>query len=215
MKASAFSLFRHAFPRLALFSYLNEMRNQLADCKTCLDVGCGGGSPISLLGFDSSIGLDGYEPAIEQAKTTRTHSEFRLCDVRRIGDVFTQNQFDCVVALDLIEHLTKDEGLQLIGAMVRIARKKILLFTPSGFLPQHSSGGDLQAHHSGWEAKEMEKLGFTVIGMHGHKSLRGEHHELRFRPWVLAGIVSVLTHYAYTRNRPEKAAALMCVKRIA
>jgi predicted TPR repeat methyltransferase len=191
------------------------MGRQLADCRTCLDLGCGAGSPIRLLDFEYTVGLDGHEPGVNQARASKTHTEVWLGDVRRIGEYFSARQFDCVVALDLIEHLTKTEGLQLIDAMERIASKKILIFTPNGFLPQQSTDGDLQAHHSGWEAREIAALGFTVIGMHGHKLLRGERHEHRIRPQALGGVISVLTHYLYTRRHPEKAAAILCVKEVA
>jgi hypothetical protein len=118
------------------------------------------------------------------------------------------------VALDLIEHVSKKEGNALIQDMERIASKKILIFTPNGFLRQQSHDGDLQEHLSGWTADEMQSLGFTVIGMHGHKFFRGEHHEHRFRPRRLSGIVSQLSHYCYTRSHAANAAAILCVKNV-
>jgi hypothetical protein len=118
------------------------------------------------------------------------------------------------VALDVLEHLSKEDGYAMLHAMERIASKKVLIFTPNGFLPQESTDGDMQAHLSGWDAAEMRALGFTVVGMHGHKFLRREHHEHRFRPRSLSGAVSQLTHYMYTRSHPEKAAAILCVKAV-
>jgi hypothetical protein len=132
--------------------------------------------------------------------------------VQDVGRFFGRHQFDCCVALDLIEHLTKEEGHQLIRDMERIASKRVLLFTPNGFLGQSGKGDDLQQHLSGWEAGEMRSLGFTVAGMHGHRFLRGEQHRHRFRPRVLSGLLSVLTHYLYTRSHPEVAAAILCIK---
>jgi hypothetical protein len=98
--------------------------------------------------------------------------------------------------------------------MERIASRKILIFTPNGFLRQQSSNGDMQAHLSGWDAHEMQALGFTVVGMHGHKFFRGEHHEHRFHPRSLSGVASQMSHYLYTRSHPEKAAAILCVKSV-
>ena len=116
------------------------------------------------------------------------------------------------MALDLIEHLTKEDGLKLIRDMETIAAKKIVIFTPSGFLSQPSHDGDLQEHLSGWEPEEMRKLGFQVLGMQGPKFLRGEEHQHKYRPKQFWGIISALGHYFYTRRRPERAAAMLCVK---
>jgi len=212
MKRSTFQLFRESFPKIAFFVYVREMRDVLADCRTCLDVGCGEDSPVRLLDFDYTVGLEGHQPTLERARARGTHSEFSPGRVQDMGALFRPRQFDCVVALDLIEHLTKEDGLRLLRDMENIAAKKIVVFTPNGFLPQESRDGDLQEHLSGWEPLEMRSLGFRVIGMQGPKFLRGEYHEHRFRPKAISGILSVLGHYGYSRFRPEKAAAILCVK---
>ncbi len=214
MPTSSSELFRITFPRLLQFSYLNTMRKQLEDCRTCLDIGCGGDSPVRHLKFEYAVGVDGHEPLLQQARTRRTHDEFVLCNATQLDRHFSPKQFDCCVALDLIEHLSKDDGMKLISDMQRIASKKVLLFTPNGFLPQQSHEGDLQEHRSGWTAEEMEALGFAVIGMHGWKVLRGEQHRHRLKPAWLSGILSALSQYLYTRRHPSQAAALLCVKSV-
>ncbi len=212
MKTSLFSLVRSTFPQVMFAAYVHEMRRQLADCRTCLDIGCGANSPVRFLGFDYSVGIEGYPPLLEAAKQNKSHSEHLLCDAREIAGRFKPGQFDCCVALDLIEHLSKEDGLRFLRDMEAIASKKVLLFTPNGFLPQASTEGDLQEHLSGWEPAEMRALGYQVLGMHGHRLLRGELHEHRIRPRSLSGIASLTTHVLYTRSHPESAAALLCVK---
>jgi SAM-dependent methyltransferase len=212
MPTTADELFLLTFPRVLEFSYLNTLRRMLADCRSCLDIGCGGWSPTRHLRFEHSVGVDGHTPLLDEARKNRTHTDFVFARAQEIGEQFAAGQFDCCVALDLIEHLTKGDGLKLIRDMERIAAKKIRIFTPSGFLSQRSRDGDLQEHLSGWSADEMRSLGFEVIGMHGARSLRGEEHRHRFRPYALSGVVSAVSHYAYTRRHPEKAAAILCVK---
>jgi hypothetical protein len=212
MKLSTFGLFKECFPQVAFFAYMAEMRRALADCRSCLDIGCGANSPVRMLDFDHTVGVEGHEPSLDSAKANRTHSDFRLARVQEIGGLFGEHSFDCVVGLDLIEHLAKEEGLSLIKDMERIASKKIILFTPNGFLTQESYGGDLQEHLSGWTPEEMRELGFTVFGMQGPKFLRGEYHQHRIRPRVLSGVLSVIGHYVYTRAHAEQAAAILCVK---
>jgi len=92
------------------------------------------------------------------------------------------------MALDVIEHLAKEDGLRLMRAMEKISRRKVIFFTPSGFLPQcHLEKNDLQEHLSGWEVAEMKQHGYQVIGMLGPKALRGEFHNLKWRPKFFLG----------------------------
>ncbi|HXG01433.1 MAG TPA: class I SAM-dependent methyltransferase [Bacteroidota bacterium] len=190
------------------------MRRELSDCRTCLDIGCGSDSPVRFLRFDYSLGVEAYEPLLREAQRNGTHSEYMLANATELDRHFSSKQFDCCVAIDLIEHLTKDDGLKLISSMERIAARKVLLFTPNGFLPQRSHHGDLQEHLSGWTADEFERLGFRVYGMLGWKALRGEYHQHRFRLKRLSGVLSLLSHLLYTRRHPQHAAALLCVKSV-
>ncbi len=193
--------------------FLFQLQSILKDCRSVLDIGCGPASVVHLLDFEHSVGLDGYEPSIIQARKAGTHKELVQGDVREVGKRFSPKQFDCCIALDVIEHLQKDEGYRLLADMERIAARKVLLLTPNGFLPQRNrQSGELQEHQSGWEPNEMEQRGFRVSGLLGHKKLRGEYHVVRFRPkWVWSG-VSLLTHFFWTRFQPTQAAAILCVK---
>lgn len=212
MPTSSFDLLKLTFPKALLYSYLNTMRRELADCRSCLDIGCGPESPARHLKFEHSVGVEGYPPALEAARQFGTHNDFVLANATELDRHFSPGQFDCCIGLDLIEHLTKEDGLNLIKTMEKIAAKKILLFTPNGFLTQQSHDGDLQEHLSGWTAEEMRRLGLKVIGMHGWKALRGEQHKHRLKPEALSGVVSALSHILYTRRHPELAAAILCVK---
>jgi hypothetical protein len=214
MRATTVELLRAAAPRMLYFSLLNTMRRHLAGCSSCLDIGCGPHSPVRLLRFSRSTGLEAHPPALEEARRNRTHTEVAAVSATELGGKFAAGEFDCCVALDLIEHLTPADGLVLIREMERIARKRVLIFTPNGFLEQRSVDGDLQEHLSGWTPEQMRELGFRVIGMHGWKGLRGGEHRHRIRPAALSGVLSLLTHYCWTVWSPRHAAAILCVKEV-
>ena len=189
------------------------LRQALVGCENVLDVGCGSSTILRQMGTPNLTGIDGYLPEIETARRLKTHDHLVHGDVCNLLAHFQPKQFDACVALDLIEHLQKPEGLQLLQNMETIARKKVLIFTPSGFLPQgHTDAGDLQSHWSGWEPDEMRAAGYEVIGLLGPKSMRGEYHALKHRPRFAAGLISMLAHFIWTRWHPEKAAAILCVK---
>ncbi len=209
------SSFIEYFPNLSQISYIYELRRMLGGCATILDIGCGANSPLQFLKGAKLVGVDGYQPALDAARKKGTHDELKLCNVTDIGTTFAKKQFDACVALDVIEHLDKDQGLQLLQEMERIAKKRVVIFTPSGFLPQeHFEDDDMQVHRSGWEPDEMKELGFTAMGLLGHKNLRREEHRIRFRPKTLWGIVSEATNFLYTKHHPEKACAILCSKDI-
>jgi len=190
-----------------------QLRAALAGCESVLDVGCGPASPLRFMGFKRLAGIEGYLPGYEAAKAAQTHHEMFFGDIRDMGKHFKQGSFDACVALDVIEHLTKEDGLKLMSEMERIASRRVVFFTPNGFLPQqHAEDADLQLHLSGWEAQEMRKHGYRVFGSLGPKFLRGEGHQLKYRPRAFWAGISLVGQCLFTRWSPEHAAAILCVK---
>lgn len=141
--------------------YPIELQNLLLDCNSILDVGCGSNSPIQFFSKNMySVGIDVFAPSIEESKNKGIHNKYYKMGVLDIGSKFSDNSFDCVLASDLIEHLEKKEGLKLIKLMEKIAKKKIIIFTPNGYLPQgECENNPYQEHKSGWTYLEMQKKG--------------------------------------------------------
>lgn len=81
------------------------------------------------------------------------------------------NDYDIVVAFNLIEHLPKESGFLLLYEVDRVARRTNIIFTPNGFVWQPPSlNNPFNAHISGWTPRELRKLGFNLIK--GHTGLR-------------------------------------------
>ena len=197
------------------FMLLNilEFRSLLLDSPSVLDVGCGNDSPVQYLGIHDCTGIDGYQPALDAAQKAKTHHKFVIGDIRNLTSVFPKKSFDACIALDVIEHLSKEDGFRLIESMESVARKRVIFLTPNGFLPQrHQSRGYMQEHLSGWSAKEMTQRGFKVIGMLGPKGLRGEFHRIKRTPRFFWGLVSLFQQLSSTRQDPKSAAAILCWK---
>ncbi|MBM4148906.1 MAG: class I SAM-dependent methyltransferase [Lentisphaerae bacterium] len=190
-----------------------ELRRALEGCEEILDVGCGKSSPLRFVECRHLVGMDAFQPDLDRARAGGTHDEFVFGDGREAGRLFGAGQFDACVALDFIEHLTREDGLKLLKSLERIARRRVVVFTPNGFLPQKPVvSGDFQEHLSGWTVGDMEALGYRVIGLAGLKWLRGEGHRLRLRPHAPWALVSSFTQHAWCRNHPRLAAAILCVK---
>lgn len=192
------------------------LEKELKECKSLLDVGCGSNSPIGKLPKKKfySVGVDAFREAIEKSKKNKIHNKYFLMNVMKIDTKFKAKSFDCVLALDLIEHLKKKDGVRLIKKMEKIARKKVIILTPNGFLPQEEYEGNIkQVHLSGWSVKEMRKEGYGVIGINGLKGLRKEKAELKFKPKIFWRVVSDISQ-VFVKNHPEKAFHILCVKKI-
>ncbi len=189
-------------------------REIVGSCQTLLDLGCGANSPIRQLThkLQYSVGVDAFEPAIENSKAARIHNEYRLMNVLDIDREFEANSFDCVLAYDIIEHLSKEDGLRLVAMMETITRRKVIIYTPNGFLPRSPYHGNIyQTHLSGWEIEELQDLGYRVIGIHGWKPLRGEWARIRWHPRFFWRRISFLTQLITTSN-PKYAFQILGIK---
>ena len=191
-------------------------REVLKDCRTLLDIGCGEGYHLEAIknSLAFSIGIDSFLPSLHIARDQKRYTHTIQMNANLVENAFYNTVFDAVVAFDLIEHLSKSEGNALLKAMERISRKKIIVFTPNGYLHQSALGGNpFQIHRSGWTAAEMRARGYEVTGVHGIKPLLGEASIPKFRPKKFWKIISVLTQ-ALCLRLPQISFQIFCVKNI-
>src|SRR4051812_16056971 len=146
-------------------TYEEYLEAAVGDAESVLDVGCGGNSPLGRFARrpPAAVGVDLHEPSLERSRAAGYHDEYRRLDVLAIADEFEPDSFDAVVAFDLLEHLSEEDGRRLIAAMETVARRRVVLLTPNGFVPQDEyDDNPLQAHRSGWTPDELGALGFQV-----------------------------------------------------
>ncbi len=102
-----------------------------------------------------------YRKIIKPLFPNRSHAIFLKGDGLESMKSLDDNSVDSVFMIDIIEHLEKEDGLQLLKEADRVARKQIIIFTPLGFYPMHFKekdqkdawgldGNDFQEHKSGW-----------------------------------------------------------------
>jgi cyclopropane fatty-acyl-phospholipid synthase-like methyltransferase len=183
-------------------------------CDSVLDIGCGSGSPLKHISreFSRTVGVDGYTASIERSRAAGIHQEYHQLDLLQVGQHFAPKSFDAVIALDVIEHFDKPEGYRLLEMMESLARKRVVIFTPNGFLPQDEWDNNVhQVHRSGWEVYDFELRGYRVTGMSGLKPLRGAFALPRIRPARLGSRLSILTEPLATRV-PQLAFQLFAVR---
>lgn len=133
------------------------------DSKSWLDVGCGNGIACTMLDFNYDIphkvGVDvkAWESGPDWVLHRTAYDE--NCPV-------WNEKFDIVTCLDVIEHLTKENGEKWLDHFEEIANNLIIIFTPDGFLPQGPEQDpkfdEWERHLSGWEAEDFLKRGYCV-----------------------------------------------------
>ena len=170
----------------------NILKKELSNCNSVLDIGCGPNSRIQIADVPYSVGVELFEPYIQKSKEKGIHNKYINADIRKVD--FEPNSFDVVMCIDVLEHLTKEEGEDLIKRMEKWASKKVIIFTPNGHVLQEEyDNNPLQLHKSGWECHELEELGFKVYGVAGWKALLGPKGEFKYKPPILWKIVSDIT----------------------
>lgn len=198
------------------------LRGEIDGYRSVLDLGCGSDSPVKYCRVGKSLGVDAYERAIEESRKKKIHDRYLLADISNLR--FSPKSFDAVLLIEVLEHLPKNEGEELLGRVEAWARKKVIITSPNGFFPQKSRKNPHQIHRSGWTPWEMRKKGYRAYGLAGLKFLRKTHGfkenarnslflSIRFQPKIFWFIIAALSQI-FTYYLPEVAFEVLYVKKI-
>ena len=81
--------------------------------------------------LDVGGGVKGLDRFIEnQVTVTNLNAGDVIADGRNLP--FTNNQFDIVTSIDVLEHIPKKDRQKFIDELLRVAHKKVILSTPLG-----------------------------------------------------------------------------------
>ena len=197
------------------YSYLRWLRRDLADCESILELGCGSNSPILRIGLGSRTdAVDIWQPYVDKHNAAQ---HYRQCFY---GDILTLDEplkaYDAVVMLDVLEHLPKDEvaRARLFENMERWACKRVVLFTPNGYIDNNLVDDDpWQAHVSSWEPEDYRKRGYVVHGATGLRWILGKGSLPRWHPYSVFAIIA-MTSMRFIYNKPEWAWHSYAVKEL-
>jgi hypothetical protein len=157
--------------------FWNVAKNDVlrAEPKVVLDIGCGV-RPFGLLRFSAHICLEPFAPyASTLAKRFPGETGIMPFMGMAPDDLwrFPDKSVDSVFLLDVIEHMDKDAGMEVLREAKRISRRSSHVFTPLGFMEQHVSesdldewgyeGNSLQTHVSGWGVEDFLDYEITVM----------------------------------------------------
>lgn len=126
------------------------LRRELKDCKTVLDLGCGPSSPLQYCkDIEYSVGVETFKPYLEKSKDKKIHTEYIEKKIEEID--FPEDSFDAVIMIEVLEHLSKKTGKDIIKKASKWTRKKVIISTPNGYFSMDAvDKNNFQRHLSGW-----------------------------------------------------------------
>ena len=162
------------------------VREAILETDVVLDIGCGI-RPMTFFRPRVHVCVEPYQEYVQILKQVAAHQPHLVIvqtDASNIVRVLADQSVDSIFLIDVIEHLSKDEGLEILNQCRRIVRRQIAVFTPLGFVPQEFedeehdawglSGTDLQRHRSGWTPDDFgEGWGFLCCDVYHTADSKG------------------------------------------
>ncbi len=145
------------------------LQKELVNCKTVLDLGCGPSSPLkNIKNIEYSVGVELFKPYLDISQKQNIHTKYLQKNILNLN--FKPKSFDAVILIEVLEHLSKKNGLKILKLAQKWASKKVILSTPNNYFPMDLvDNNKYQKHLSGWSITELKKNGFKVYGVSGLK----------------------------------------------
>jgi SAM-dependent methyltransferase len=148
----------HRHMRRLLRRFLSGLRYE-----TVLDVGCGAGDNLELLGGARRfVGVDVSEEALRRARQRRATGEYHQLDIERNS---LEERFDLVFSSLVIEHLPDDRAA--LRHMRTMTAGHLLLTTIAGDFERYRAWDEQMGHVRNYRRGELEEkletAGFKVV----------------------------------------------------
>lgn len=205
------------------FSYMWLLKISVGNPKTILDLGCEDGRLLELLsdGKDWQVtGVDIFQKNIKAAAKRKIFVEAIRGDIVTIAKnlIKKKKKYDVVFCSQVIEHIDRRHGEELLHLIDKLAKDKIVIGTPRGFMEQPEAFlGDNphQVHKSGWTEDDFRKRGYKVYGVGFGPIWSEEGFGRSYNKFILS--------FAYTASfifspfvyfLPSLAAGILCIKEV-
>ncbi|NUN69984.1 MAG: glycosyltransferase [Bacteroidetes bacterium] len=149
-------------------NFHNIFRSVVDDARRILEIGCGIGDYLSQTRSDQYVvGVDPHLPYVGKAQARTPWGKVLNTD----GLTYlrsTTETFDCILMIDVLEHLNEADSIALVEEAKKHCTGIIFSQIPIGIHEQHhdawNMGGEFwQTHRSTWNAGNVHRLGFDHV----------------------------------------------------
>lgn len=205
------------------FAYMKILKDSIGEAKTILDLGCEDGRLLEMLSEGENwkiTGVDIYKKNIEMAAKREIYIMLIKGDVVKVATdlVKKKKKYDVVFCSQVIEHISRKKGAELLNLVEKLAKKRIVIGTPSGFMEQpHEFLGNNphQVHKSGWTKEDFKSRGYKVNGI-GFKPVWSETGLGRKNNKLIIIFANILSYVfsPFVYYLPHLASGILCIKDI-
>lgn len=129
-----------------------------------VDVGCGYGEWGALLrrkrGFFYLIGVDIWKPHLIKLRKTDIYDELIQVNAPKLP--FKDKSINVSLACEILEHLNKESGYELIKELERVSRDIVIISTPLNWPQENIYGNPYEKHLSEWTPHEFSNLNYKI-----------------------------------------------------
>jgi len=114
---------------------------------------------------DWRVRIDGIEafPTYLTPVHTYTYNQIITGDALDLLPDIDDNTYDFVLAVDILEHFTKTDGLKFLDELKRVAKQAVLVSTPKEFHSQEIEANPYENHRSHWTSEELRREDYGEI----------------------------------------------------
>lgn len=109
--------------------------------------------------IDGIEGFAGYRTPVHDYAYNRMIYEDALVALPKLPT----GAYELVMAVDILEHFDKEDGLLFLAECQRVASRACLVSTPKDFIEQHVDANPLEDHRSVWSEADLAQAGFGRV----------------------------------------------------
>ena len=152
-----------------LNTYVLNFLPEDLDNRVILDVGCGFGDWGFLIRTRKSgvlylIGVDIWRPYLKKLCSLKVYDELIQVKLPRIP--LKEKSVDISLACEILEHLPKRDGYELLRELERVTREMIVASVPLNLPQDEIHGNPFQKHISEWLPKDFARYGYEIEIVH-------------------------------------------------
>lgn len=109
--------------------------------------------------IDGVEGFAGYITPVQEW----AYNQIIIDDALKALSKIDNGSYELVIAIDILEHFSTQDGLRLLDEMKRVSSRAVLISTPKDFIEQKVPANPLENHLSLWGQEDLFASGYSEI----------------------------------------------------